>query len=130
MFRFHTGSIKSIEVTVRENAVTLFRFHTGSIKKINTTKSTLSTRKFRFHTGSIKRMLHLRRCHLSKACFDSILVRLKVETLFETVKAEETFRFHTGSIKRQLAGEEVSRLPHQFRFHTGSIKRLGFSQSQ
>ena len=100
----------------------MFRFHTGSIKRNEEIDITVPpAAAFRFHTGSIKR--HTRRRGLQhNLCFDSILVRLKVDTATLIVEIA-MFRFHTGSIKRSGCGiQEPSR--KRFRFHTGSIKRL------
>ena len=56
----------------------MFQFHTGSIKSNNQERIKGDTMKFQFHTGSIKSD----KCHfvvVKRICFNSILVRLKVQ---------------------------------------------------
>ena len=97
-FRFHTGSIKR---AVKCNACWCVSFGFDSIlvrlKAFRATDGRVSYGKFRFHTGSIKRALAWL-FRYTRLCFDSILVRLKVElNLYMSLTA--LFRFHTGSIK-------------------------------
>ena len=77
---------------------------------------------FRFQTGSIKRDAFQVDFFETDACFDSKLVRLKVEPISLNKKGEtEAFRFQTGSIKsiRVISFKPYTRW---FRFQTGSIK--------
>ena len=99
---------------------------------------------FRFHTGSIKSNRVSHRWCSTRSCFDSILVRLKVDnpSVFH-VQGIGTFRFHTGSIKskhlfpvgygyfrfdsilvrlKDVDSRHVLLPLLGFRFHTGSIK--------
>ena len=80
MFRFHTGSIKSLAMNERWKDAQTFRFHTGSIKRSEDDPPIVDT-----ETG-----------------FDSILVRLKVHKRVTNYAYPIEFRFHTGSIKRAL----------------------------
>ena len=77
-FRFHTGSIKSLQILVQKVLMSKFRFHTGSIKSIRDRSTPRHHPEFRFHTGSIKSAM---------------------KAVNSWVKSE--FRFHTGSIKRR-----------------------------
>ena len=98
---------------------------------------------FQFHTGSIKSWMNKAHSHL-RACFNSILVRLKEEKAMprqayckrfnsilvrlKELKAEsegepvKEFQFHTGSIKRKTSALACSIQVLPFQFHTGSIK--------
>ena len=59
-FRFHTGSIKSVDLLLRMVGLNpVFRFHTGSIKSDDRMLIFLRLQKFRFHTGSIKSRLRV-----------------------------------------------------------------------
>ena len=54
-------------------------------------------------------------------CFNSTLVRLKVDPRVPYEDEESTFQFHTGSIKSNLRSLAYHNLI-SFQFHTGSIK--------
>ena len=76
MFRFHTGSIKSVSQMNSEKSVNSFDSILVRLKAYAIILQT-TTQGFRFHTGSIKSstMEALANFYYS---FDSILVRLKV----------------------------------------------------
>ena len=100
-FQFHTGSIKSACVIRMITLSPLFQFHTGSIKSHSAANDCDSVGEFQFHTGSIKSMsLGIPKPTHSHACFNSILVRLKVQATVNDFLRFAKFQFHTGSIKR------------------------------
>ena len=106
-------------------ALLTFRFHTGSIKSIETNMQEIVDNAFRFHTGSIKSLRDFHRFLRRKNSFDSILVRLKVKALNILEINSDRFRFHTGSIKSRI--RRTPKRNHRqatFRFHTGSIKSV------
>ena len=99
-FQFHTGSIKSACVIRMITLSPLFQFHTGSIKSHSAANDCDSVGEFQFHTGSIKSMsLGIPKPTHSHACFNSILVRLKVQATVNDFLRFAKFQFHTGSIK-------------------------------
>ena len=85
-----------------------FRFHTGSIKSKNRHKRAIAKRKFRFHTGSIKSN-NVTCDNARRICFDSILVRLKVDPPRFRYCGLYQFRFHTGSIKSFIPRKSLCR---------------------
>ena len=129
-FRFHTGSIKSVNLSgvlddntcfdsilVRLKVTSsseyrcssaTFRFHTGSIKRNPNQQGGNPGQQFRFHTGSIKRTQDMLKPVVELVSFDSILVRLKVADGSTTSVGTWTFRFHTGSIKSELLSENAT----------------------
>ena len=77
-FQFHSGSIKRLMGFPDDHIVSEFQFHSGSIKRSIANVPTISQTKFQFHSGSIKRRLPTRFSNRKPACFNSIVVRLKV----------------------------------------------------
>ena len=77
----------------------MFRFHTGSIKSVRATEATSEDAGFDSHTGSIKSQHFSGQQMPGMEGFDSILVRLKVKLKPLSVNEAFKFRFHTGSIK-------------------------------
>ena len=75
-FQFHTGSIKSARAPAIVSPIVTFQFHTGSIKSVS-------------HAWS----------RPPQNSFNSILVRLKVQSKGYTILGTTQFQFHTGSIK-------------------------------
>ena len=59
-------------------------------------------RMFQFQTGAIKSWL-MRVSRISAISFNSKLVRLKGDSLMDTIRLEMQFQFQTGAIKRELA---------------------------
>ena len=77
-FQFHTGSIKSRKRKIpMGNGIITFQFHTGSIKRIPSTLP-LSIRKLCFNSILVRLKVDiLNNVRVSIFCFNSILVRLK-----------------------------------------------------
>ena len=101
MFRFHTGSIKSVAALQRHNIAACFdsilvRLKASVRVAITTVHvchcfDSILVRLKVYPLGAIKGK---QRCQ----CFDSILVRLKVYGDFEEFERGLQFRFHTGSM--------------------------------
>ena len=62
---------------------------------------------FRFHTGSIKRIRKLEYLFLFNMSFDSIPVRLKVNTVALHSYNLTSFRFQNGAIKRPHENRQI-----------------------
>ena len=97
-FQFQTGSIKSPGTTDGEDTIELFQFQTGSIKRKDERGNPELLGKFQFQTGSIKSFptgsIKSSTENLQKTsffCFNSKLVRLKVEIGYEGIEVWEGF---------------------------------------
>ena len=123
VFRFHTGSIKSLGLERRDLRLLRFRFHTGSIKSKILSRHVIDPKTFRFHTGSIKSHVGLNMLSMHLISFDSILVRLKGDAGRGSYEAELSFDSILVRLK-DMQGLEISNKLTVFRFHTGSIKSL------
>ena len=122
MFQFQTGSIKSERGSVIQEDIEGFNsklvrlkvrylpLHPSAYKSFNSKlvrlkvdPDTLSylTITFQFQTGSIKSLPSRNLITVSRSCFNSKLVRLKVMNRQEPYGHTIEFQFQTGSIKRK-----------------------------
>ena len=102
VFQFHNGSIKSLLTQGALTSAHTFQFHNGSIKRFQSTISDAAGESFQFHNGSIKSVFN---CNpdIRIQCFNSTMVRLKVDAIIESITNPQLFQFHNGSIKSHRA---------------------------
>ena len=127
-FQFHSGSIKSSGSSPCHRCETPFQFHSGSIKSCRSCSNHCSAVLFQFHSGSIKRR-SARDLKPLIGSFNSIVVRLKDESVQREHQHHLAFQFHSGSIKSHDDNNKQNN-QREFQFHSGSIKSkylVGFS---
>ena len=82
------------------------------------------SRWFQFQTGAIKSLAEDISYETSTFCFNSKLVRLKVDYLGHLAFCgSDMFQFQTGAIKRKHQVSQIAVSTYVFQFQTGAIKR-------
>ena len=120
-FQFHSGSIKSHDIDQAWPHIAVFQFHSGSIKRMMRW-AVLSTRAC-FNSIVVRlKVPHFPDRTPASWCFNSIVVRLKARRRAMAFIWFAWFQFHSGSIKRKYRPRDLGRWDW-FQFHSGSIKR-------
>ena len=99
-FQFHKGTIKTLYIYECFKKYGLFQFHKGTIKTESGKWSNYGGMLFQFHKGTIKTSGR-KKFSIQQTYFNSIKVRLKLNSLLSGVQQQNVFQFHKGTIKTQ-----------------------------
>ena len=99
MFQFQYGTIKSSLRVRGYHKIIKFQFQYGTIKRNTPKKSLADVPRFQFQYGTIKRE-NPDLSDYTKECFNSNMVRLKVNCRLLKRRWKNVFQFQYGTIKR------------------------------
>jgi len=100
----------------------LFQFQSGAIERSHIQAGFIVDEMFQFQSGAIERhWVRALRLH-RQCCFNSNLVRLKVNDILECLHVGCTFQFQSGAIERNTL-RRVCSFSDSFQFQSGAIER-------
>jgi len=126
MFQFHNGSIKTNYAKMNDIKECLFQFHNGSIKTKTESVTLEPLYMFQFHNGSIKTHIGVLFVVQVISCFNSTMVRLKLEQNY--LKNILPYSFNSTMVRLKHGIEVLDKVPRTS-FNSTMVRLKLFAKS-